>query len=88
MLVEWELFTELSYCFYDPEGYGIITKEMLEERMGSKVTLRKTNKTKTDGRGNKRDIWIFSFPIENEGEGWDRLREKSVSNLIKIQTLP
>lgn len=58
----------MAYQVYDteddPERKGVITKEDLEAYGGSEVILKKTNMTKEDRRGNKRDIWILSFPYK------------------------
>ncbi|AFN65339.1 restriction endonuclease [Mycoplasma wenyonii str. Massachusetts] len=59
---------EMAYQVYDteddPERKVVITKEDLEACGGSEVILKKTNMTKEDIRGNKRDIWILSFPYK------------------------
>lgn len=40
---------------------GIITKEVLKSYGSDKLVLKKTNKTKKDGRGTERDVWFLSF---------------------------
>ena len=64
MFFDRRLVKDFEYCFDDPYKYGVITKEMLDSYGSAEVILKKTNKTKTDGKGNKRDIWIFSFPLK------------------------
>ncbi|AFN65222.1 restriction endonuclease [Mycoplasma wenyonii str. Massachusetts] len=61
-LVNWDLIEEYEYASEDYEGYGIITKEILECFGNDKVFLKKTTKTKTDKERIERDVWLISFP--------------------------
>lgn len=52
-----------KYASEDRNGYGIVTKEILEGYGGDKIYLKKTTKTKKDSKGIERDVWFISFPF-------------------------
>ncbi|WP_043911411.1 restriction endonuclease PLD domain-containing protein [Mycoplasma wenyonii] len=56
-----ENFKEVSE---DPKKHGIITQEMLGGYGGNQIFLKKTQKTKKDGKGLERDVWFMSFPFK------------------------
>lgn len=79
-LLEREMVYPVYYTYADPERRGIVTKETLEAYGGSEVFLKKTNITREDRRGKKRDIWLISFPYELifPVEEWKRLMEEHI----------
>lgn len=60
-LAELDFISGFEYVYQDKRRIGIITKEVLKSYGADKLVLKKTNKTKKDGRGTERDVWFLSF---------------------------